>query len=194
MRFKEYVPLALMTESIKEPLCDRFTTIDNRLLHAVMGIKTEEDELRRAIKLNDVVNIKEEIGDMLWYLAVIADIFGLTGVIDKILHERDNDTDKLPIEGIFENRLDMFKKSMFYGKEIDGDEIVIDTIELVKKIKSWVENDAELSKIMTANINKLRARYPNNFKERDAVERDLEKERKILEENLNDTTDNNIDE
>lgn len=94
-----------------------------RFLHAAMGICTETGELMDALKKHliygkelDLVNIVEEVGDLFWYIAILADAFNFT-----------------------------FEDSM------------------------------------EKNLAKLKARYPNNFTEKDALLRDLEKERKILE-------------
>lgn len=94
-----------------------------RLLHAAMGLATESGELLDALKKHifyganlDVVNIQEELGDLFWYAAILADTAGFT----------------------FENT-------------------------------------------MEKNLAKLRARYPKAFSERDAIIRNLERERRILE-------------
>ncbi|MCA9385315.1 nucleoside triphosphate pyrophosphohydrolase family protein [Candidatus Dojkabacteria bacterium] len=49
-----------------------------RLLHGAIGIVTESGELLDALKKKlyygkelDVVNIKEELGDLMWYIAII---------------------------------------------------------------------------------------------------------------------------
>lgn len=57
--------------------------IDTRVAHGILGAGTESGELvEAAIKLiegnGDVVNLKEEVGDVHWYLAVLADALGLT--------------------------------------------------------------------------------------------------------------------
>lgn len=51
---------------------------DMNLLHAAMGIGTEAGELLDAFKRKifygkelDVVNVKEEIGDIMWYIAIL---------------------------------------------------------------------------------------------------------------------------
>jgi len=51
---------------------------DLNLLHAAMGISTESGELMDAFKRKifygkelDVVNVKEEIGDLMWYVAIL---------------------------------------------------------------------------------------------------------------------------
>lgn len=106
-------------------IADRMTlegaTID--LQHAAMGMVTESAEFTDALKKSifygkplDIVNLREEIGDILWYVALAL---------------RTLDTD-------FET-------------------------------------------VMARNIEKLKARYPQNFTEENAITRDLETERKILE-------------
>ena len=56
-----------------------------RLIHASMGLSTESAEFLDAMKKHvfygkdlDSVNIKEELGDCLWYLFVALDVFGWT--------------------------------------------------------------------------------------------------------------------
>ena len=95
-----------------------------RLLHGSMGLVTEAGELLDAMKKHlfygkpiDMVNIQEEIGDSLFYIAAMCRFLGIS----------------------FEDAADK-------------------------------------------NIKKLRSRYPNNFSEYDAENRDLDAERKILEE------------
>lgn len=57
----------------------------DRLIHACMGMQTETaeftDALKKAIfygKTLDVVNLKEEIGDLLWYVSIAMDELGTT--------------------------------------------------------------------------------------------------------------------
>lgn len=54
-----------------------------RLMHAVLGISGESGELTDAIKKNilyskalDITNVKEECGDILWYMALLLDQVG----------------------------------------------------------------------------------------------------------------------
>lgn len=95
------------------------------LLHAALGIGTEAGELLDAFKRKlfygkelDVVNIKEEMGDLMWYMAILL-------------------------------------------RELDLD----------------------FHEILDLNIAKLRARFPDKFTEKDALERNLDRERDILEGN-----------
>ena len=93
------------------------------LLHYALGLVTESAEIADALKKHvaygkplDLVNIKEEVGDLLFYIARIVDTYGWT-----------------------------------------------------------------FEEVMETNINKLKARYGAKFTEAAALNRDLDKERKILE-------------
>jgi NTP pyrophosphatase (non-canonical NTP hydrolase) len=107
--------------------CRTTAKLDNDLLdnlHYLMGMVTETGELVDPYKKNmaynkpiDLVNVQEEIGDLMWYLANFCRI-----------------------------------------------------------------NNFDLEKIMENNIAKLRARYPEKFTQENAINRDLDKEREILEE------------
>jgi len=123
---KEYVENATRTESSDFPQIrkqlDRERTL--RILHAGMGTVTEAGELMDALKKHifyskhlDEVNVKEEIGDLFWYIAVLCDSL-----------------------------------------------------------------DVSFEEIWETNIAKLKARYGEKFNKKGALERDLEEERRILEE------------
>lgn len=118
-----YIQGALRTESPSSPeLVERLSS-NVRGIHAVMGVDTEAGELTDAFKKHifygkplDKTNIKEEIGDLFWYLAILCDEF-----------------------------------------------------------------DLSFEECMNTNIAKLKARYPEKFSNEKAVDRDLNKEREILE-------------
>lgn len=81
---QEYVKQAVRTESTNfEIIKDRLTPQTIRGLHAAVGISTEAGELLDAFKKFvyygkplDAVNVKEEISDCLWYIAVMCDAYG----------------------------------------------------------------------------------------------------------------------
>lgn len=125
MNSKEYIRDACKTESINFPeIRERLSNeFQLRLLHGSMGICTEAGELQDALKKFifygkdlDLVNLKEEVGDLFWYVAILCD------------------------------------------------DLKVDFEELWK-----------------TNIEKLKSRYPNKFDKEKAVNRDLVKEREILE-------------
>lgn len=115
MEIKDYI------EQSERTLIDKGH--DQNLLHAAMGIGTEAgemlDQFKRVIfygKDLDVVNVKEEIGDLMWYIAI-----------------------------------------------------------LVREL------DLDFNEILQLNIDKLKARFPEKFTQDNALNRNLEKERSILE-------------
>lgn len=80
MDFNEYQNLAQRTANQDDPI---------RLATAAMGVAGEAGELANIIKkhvshghLLDIAHVREEVGDVLWYLAEIASIcdFTLEGV------------------------------------------------------------------------------------------------------------------
>lgn len=125
MSSMSYIQAALRTESSSTPeLTDRLLN-NVRGIHAVMGLDTEAGELTDAFKKHifygkplDKINVKEEIGDLFWYLAILCDEF-----------------------------------------------------------------DLSFEQCMEVNIAKLKVRYPDKFSNEKAVTRDLEQERRVLEDN-----------
>jgi len=87
-------------------------------LHGVLGIASESSELIQCLVDSkfDPVNLKEELGDILWYIAILCNVVGCS-----------------------------------------------------------------IEDLMELNINKLKARYPDKFTSENAINRDLEAERNILE-------------
>src|SRR6476620_2519605 len=95
---ENYIKNALKTESldfdgINERLKDKSTV---RALHASLGMVTELGELADVFKKHlfygkpiDWVNIEEELGDLFWYLAVMADVLHNTD-FDAIMQKNIN--------------------------------------------------------------------------------------------------------
>lgn len=126
MNPKDYIENVLRTESVDfEKILSRMTERGTvRLLHAGMGMATEAGEFVDALKKHvfygrqiDPVNLKEELGDLLWYVAIAMDQLGLS-----------------------------------------------------------------FEEVMERNIEKLKARYAGAFTETKAENRDLQEERKVLEQ------------
>lgn len=126
MNSKDYISNAIRTESTDFEAMNNRLMEDGtkRLLHAGIGLSTEAGEFMDALKKHifygkelDRVNLKEELGDLFWYMAIACD-----------------------------------------------------------------ELDIEFEPIMVRNIEKLRARYGEKFTEEKAENRDLNRERTILEQ------------
>lgn len=87
MENKDYITAALVTENKDiQGITFRVTDPDIlRALHAVMGLCTESGEALDALKKHifyakqlDVVNLQEELGDLFWYAAILADVCQFT--------------------------------------------------------------------------------------------------------------------
>lgn len=122
MNNEDYVSEALRTEGSYSAVNQRLSS-NARLMHAALGLVTESAEFTDALKKHiyygkpaDAVNLKEELGDIFWYLAI-----------------------------------------------------------------ATVELGVSFEDIMDANIMKLRARFPDKFSEDKAINRDVDRERQILE-------------
>lgn len=123
---KNYKELALKTDHKDyQVVVDRIDKSNARLLHAALGLTTEAAEFTDPIKANiiygkplDIANLKEELGDMFWFLNIACDELGFT----------------------FED-------------------------------------------LQELNIKKLKARYGDKFSSDKAINRDLEKEKEILNNN-----------
>lgn len=65
--------------------------VNPRLFHSIVGIVTEAVELLEALDLNksalDTVNLREEFGDLLWYIAIGVDETGgdFEGVMERVI-------------------------------------------------------------------------------------------------------------
>lgn len=84
---EQYMADALKTEAIDyTPVSDRLQNHRNvQLLHAAMGIVTEAGEVLDQLKKSffygreiDEVNLKEELGDLFWYMAVMANSLNIS--------------------------------------------------------------------------------------------------------------------
>lgn len=87
MTNNEYIKNCLKTESpITDTMRERFTSERSiRLIHGAMGLQTESAEMTDMLKKHlfygrelDLVNIKEEVQDCLWYISIIMDELDFT--------------------------------------------------------------------------------------------------------------------
>ena len=170
------------------------------LLHAVMGIMTELEEIIEWVDKEDKIGMSEELSDIFWYCAIISRLYpevNLTYFNDDNLNtERENSIKELNSEqisvfinkttlNIFKNSakiLDVLKKKIFYNKAIN--DVVI--VECGNKIMNDLCEYSMYAKIdyregLNRNIAKLKSRYGDKFSSERAINRDLDTERSILE-------------
>lgn len=200
MNPKEYVKSVLITEARADaPLQARFSTVRNiRLLHGAIGLASELAEIvemqqKRPI---DAVNLKEEIGDIYWYMGIMVaelefnpDEIFMSTALDLRRSEEESDTRDLILTASTDElaisigtAIDLLKKSVMYGKELNVAGLkqkLIDIDETTQYMLNLYGLTA--AEARARNIEKLRARYGEKFTEAAANERNLEAERAILE-------------
>jgi len=78
---------------------------------------------------------------------------------------------------------DVYKKYLAYDKDIDRINVQEELGDIMWYIAGFCEtNNFDMDRILKTNLLKLNQRYPNAFTKEDAIIRNLEKERRILEE------------
>lgn len=124
-----------------------------RITHGLIGLATERGELLDAYKKHwyyhkplDMDNVREELGDMIWYLELLEDAtVGNIVMVVKLTNVRE-----------------------LLGRTLE-------------------QLDIEYNDCRNAVIKKLRVRYPNNFTDFDADNRDTVKEMKAFVKETNKT-------
>lgn len=158
------------------------------MLHGAIGIVTELGEILQALngRLIDVVNIKEEIGDVLWYLSIFDRHYNLE-------LRGDVNTDSMGYMNIESlacdafctagEILDLYKKKLYYDRPIEDNDVKSLVRYLFKTMAVMAEFcGTSLDSIRQVNIEKLRKRFPGKFTSENANVRDLKAERQILEQ------------
>lgn len=167
---KDYIDQATRTESI-----DLFKVDTPRLLHAAVGMSTEVAEL--LLSDEDVTNVKEELGDILWYVAIVASVFELDEIEKLILLCNRELVEEDPFRALLGSAgegLDCIKRNLFYGLDLDearfGQHVgsVLYAVQILAEDEGWTLDD-----LKQANIGKLSARYPEKFTTEAAVNRDV---------------------
>lgn len=180
MNWEEYKVLSEKTLST-EFHCDKK---DELLLHAVMGILTEMEELldNHMSDQSDDNNRIEEIADAWWYICIIGrelENINVTNSVDSSIEDP-----MIAILGIIKSSLkllDFLKKKIYYNKSINLELFTHHSNQIISLLLVY----AKLYKIDTPkswdiNIEKLRARYGEKFSSDKAINRNLEAEREIL--------------
>lgn len=158
------------------------------LCHMVMGMASELGELvnctgtQLKVKV-DLPNLKEELGDIYWYLSNYCRIRELP-VPDSSALQLNIDDDKcfdLLISSVSE-LTDLIKKYIAYNRPIDKAKELDTIYDIYCALKAF-ENIYSLSgdEVRLMNITKLDARYGAKFSEQAANNRNLDNERQVLE-------------
>lgn len=184
MDFKEYETLSARTES---PLwhtdCLNISTI-----HGIIGIQTESAELLEAFSGTimcgeepDLVNIREELGDLLWYLSAVtrSQEWEISSNYPFLAKEVGVSGITLNIQIAAGNLVDTVKKGLFYGVKPDLMTIQINIRVIYHLICNLCELlNWDIRDVMQENIDKLKLRYPEQFTTEHSKNR-LDKNEKI---------------
>ena len=191
MNFREYVELAIRTESLWQVIDQNHPqkNINDSLFHSAIWIQTEIWEIFEALFIRewelDLVNLREEIWDVMWYIAIACKKLNYYDIdfdydFDTSIYENYTEIAyKLNYESI--ELLDYFKKCLFYNKDFN-ETIIKERLFSIYKL-GWVfvkMLDGNIADICETNIKKLQARYPEKFSTEKALNRDLKTERNIL--------------
>jgi len=182
MNWTEYKELSEKTLST-EFHCDEKKI--ELLLHATMGILTEVEELLdNHLGEIDKINVLEEIGDVVWYLAIIGREYNMDFPTDLPLSHEDPMKIVVSIIKQTCKLLDMLKKKLYYNKPINDESFKqISTLVMVLTQSYMNYYNIDIKGSFDINISKLKARYGEKFSSERAINRDLKVERKILEGN-----------
>lgn len=164
--------------------CNDLKDIKLNLCHMALGIHSELSEYAEAMEKEDVVNQREELADICWYVANYATFRGYS--FEDLLRlsynmKFDVVEENLQCIGLFSSRLsDYVKKFIAYDRVIDRG---LEQRALAAILKGVNDEDCmfNFEKDLGNNIAKLEARYPEKFTNELAVNRNLKVEREILE-------------
>lgn len=155
------------------------------LIHGALGLADELIELRAAMDKCDRTNALEELSDILWFVALIAQslddcnpFYDDANRIGDAFHDWNKE-----LYDWCGHAISAIKRSYAYGKPLDidlGDYLccIIDSIANIA-----FQLGSSLSAVLELNINKLSNRYPDRFTPEQANNRDTERERSVLEQN-----------
>lgn len=171
---KDYIEQCVALESLnyQEP--------NVRLLHATLGLVTETAEL---LNFFCAKNFLEELGDVMWYVAIACDELQVT--LDEA-HDQGGllDEDDLLISMVTDAAgiADLFKKSTFYGRELDRRKVVEHLGRIIEAVVLCADEiDKQLDEVMAANLAKLHRRYKDKtFTAEEANHRNTDEEMKVF--------------
>jgi NTP pyrophosphatase (non-canonical NTP hydrolase) len=186
--FEEYTNLANRT------LAD-LGSKEKNLMHMELGFKTELGELLDVFKKNlaygkdiDWVNVGEEIADYCWYS--VGYLFFMLQSGNSLpkkdyfnyIEERTKDAVVVAKKQLVTDKIEVRDPSVASAIIFNISSRLDGTLEDVAYLAGFcVFADLDFWQILTNNIEKLKVRFPEKFTEENAVNRDLESERKELE-------------
>lgn len=184
---QDYIPQALRTESNIAPL-----TIDPDVLKGVLGLAIASGNLADLIKKNVAygkpINQEawtENLNDVVKHATDVARLGDVANLVDATEPQTTNTRIFHGIFGLFTEATELmeaFQKGYNNGGQFDYVNIQEECSD-----SNWYqailidEMKADFDQMNERVLAKLRARYPEKFSSDDAINRNLEVERKILE-------------
>lgn len=191
MKFKDYLEGTRRTWNKKENVLDNIN-------HAMLGLIDESGEIAKAYKAGiaydenvNKMNVAEEIGDMLYFFARIIDELDfekrkeLEDGLDKLATDKpkfDGNPSELDLVLAINTRVSGVYAALCTN---EGPMVARALNDLMYNIKIFTDMlETTPQKLMEANLAKLKERYPEDFSNEKAVNRDLESEAKTVEKNV----------
>jgi NTP pyrophosphatase (non-canonical NTP hydrolase) len=156
------------------------------LAHMVLGLCSEEEEYVKACFMEDLINMGEEQADKMWYIANyctfrnfnLQNLYNTRNTYSFEEWEEMGDSDFVRLSQL----QDIVKKNLAYNKPLNEKEEKRIIRGMLQSIIVDCEWDAvDLFESLRRNIEKLKVRFPEKFTEENALNRNLEAERKVLE-------------
>lgn len=141
-------------QSIKTDL----TAEQAHLLHMAVGVVGEVIELLEGVAKQNEENVKEELGDIVFYLVGFYNHFAAEPTPDP---ESFVDNNLLSLAG---ELLDTVKKHTIYQKPLDRDKVLkLLNLCWMCVVETTIELNSTTVVLMQDNINKLTKRYPTGY-------------------------------
>ena len=173
-----YIAQAMRTNSTSTGL----HPVHPDLLHATLGMCDEQFEYQQA---QSWLNAGEELGDLCWFIALAAhslDCDPFAGSETFLTFQPDAPL-LMPAIAEFVGAV---KKTYAYGKPLDKARLRWLLHAMVARIAALGETKVQrtLDELLAANIEKLRARFPDKFDEQLAIERNVKQEAAAMRSEL----------
>lgn len=188
MKFSEYIPLAMRTCKELPP--------EEHVMHMALGIAGEMGEIIDALKKHhiygkalDQANIIEEVGDVAYY---VAGLLSMTPELLETLEDGQLTVDLEKLAAAQQHTLhSVLSLNLSFATTIEE---ILDPIGegFVDHVEGCMYTlhalalllDVNLEDAFDTNIKKLAKRYGDKYSDFNAINRDLDAERKILEEGV----------
>lgn len=178
INYSNYVQHAMRTNS------DTVGTynVPQDLIHSALGLSDELVELDQAFDKADKVNIIEEISDIMWFTALACNEVGVSLRTPLTLPDNNIQQARLDLRDDINSFVSIIKRWYAYGKEPNMQDLAFSISQIVSSF-TWLSLslDEDPCEIMQKNIDKLAVRFPDKFTPEAANNRDTDKERKVLE-------------